>query len=90
MPEHVQVENFGGVAHRYEHRATGVMYVWPVGETREVPEEVAHIVMRAHPQKLRYAQRMMDTRAPVGWKALHRHYWRQDGKCRCGAKREED
>ena len=86
MPEPIDVENFSDMAHRYEHRPTGVVYVWPVGETREVPEDVAQVVTRAHPQKLRYAHRMMDTRAPVGWESLHRHYWRLDGKCRCGAK----
>ena len=35
------VENIGAVAHRYEHRATRETYVWPAGEAREVPEEIA-------------------------------------------------
>ena len=47
------VENTGAVAHRYEHRATRETYVWPAGEAREVPEEVALTVTAAHPRKMR-------------------------------------
>ncbi|MCH8205975.1 MAG: hypothetical protein IH956_03120 [Chloroflexi bacterium] len=90
MPEAIEVENIGDVVHRYEHWRTGVVYVWPAGESREVPDEVAQTVTRAHPNKMRYAHRMMDTRAPAPVDIRHRHYWRLDDTCRCGAQREAD
>ena len=90
MSERREVENFSDIVHRFEHGPTGVVYVWPAGETREVPEDVARTVTRAHPRKLRYAHRMMDPRAAVMTASTHRHYWRRsDDACRCGARREE-
>ena len=90
MPEEVAVRNISDVVHRYEHRPTGVTYVWPAGEPREVPEEVARTATRGHPNKMRYANRMIDTAALTPGDVRHRHYWRMDGACRCGARREAD
>ena len=88
MSEQIKVENYSDVVHRFEHLPTSVVYVWPAGETREVPAEVARTVTCAHPRKLRYANRMVDPRAPVAPVSTHRHYWRRtDGACRCGARR---
>ena len=42
--------------HRYEDPATGQVYVIPGGEVREVPEHVAAIMVRAHPDKLYYVE----------------------------------
>ena len=51
------VENIGAVAHRYEYRATRETYVWPAGEAREVPEEIALTITAAHPNKMRLRDR---------------------------------
>jgi hypothetical protein len=37
VSEQIKVENYSGVVHRFEHLPTSVVYVWPAGETREVP-----------------------------------------------------
>lgn len=41
--------------HRYEDRATGRVYVIPAGEARELPDEVASLIVAAHPDKLYFA-----------------------------------
>ena len=72
------------------------MYVWPAGEARAVPDDVARIVTAGHPDKLVYeieavaaedvpAHRMLDTTA-----ATHRHRWRADRTCRCGVAQDDD
>ena len=44
--------------HRYEDPATGQVYVIPGGEVREVPEHVAAIMVRTHPDKLYYMEQV--------------------------------
>ena len=85
------VENVGAVAHRYEHRATRETYVWPAGDTREVPEEVALNVTAAHPNKMRLREadaREEEAQASPPERA-HAHRWRKDGACRCGLRKED-
>ena len=84
------VENIGAVAHRYEHRATRETYVWPAGETREVPEEIALDVTGAHPNKmrLREAGTREETLAFASEKG-HLHRWNRKDVCRCGLRRED-
>lgn len=46
---------FAHATHYYTHfneRGTRVEYVFPAGEAREVPDDVAIILTAAHPQKL--------------------------------------
>ena len=98
------VENIGAVAHRYEHRATRKTYVWPVGEAREVPEEVALSVTEAHPGKMRLLEGgrcgegdrtgLRQAQAERGRSASppergHAHRWRRNNVCRCGLRRED-
>lgn len=83
------VENIGAVAHRYEHRATRETYVWPAGEAREVPEEIALTITAAHPNKMRLRHgESEETRAPVPEKS-HAHRWRRNNVCRCGLRKED-
>ncbi len=95
MSETVVVENIGAVAHRYEHRPTRETYVWPAGEAREVPEEVALCVTEAHPNKMRLREAGASEGAqPEQQQAStpergHLHRWRKDGVCRCGLRRED-
>ncbi len=37
--------------HRYYHREELLLYLFPAGEAREVPEEVGQLLLRAHPNK---------------------------------------
>lgn len=87
----VVVENIGAVAHRYEHRATRETYVWPAGEAREVPEEIALSVTAAHPNKMRLCDtgtREEETQASPPEKS-HAHRWRRNNVCRCGLRKED-
>ena len=84
------VENIGAVAHRYEHRATRETYVWPAGEAREVPEEIALSVTAAHPNKMRLrddAGRGAQAASPH--EKPHVHRWNRKDVCRCGLRKEE-
>ena len=88
------VENIGGVTLRYEHRATREVYVWPAGEAREAPEEVALIVTAAHPGKMRLREAGAGEEEAHHAEASppergHAHRWRAEGVCRCGLRRED-
>ena len=48
----MRIENRSSVAHRYEDRRRKVVYVIPLGQVREVPDEVAAVLLQAHPDKL--------------------------------------
>ena len=87
------VENVGAVAHRYEHRPTRETYVWPAGEAREVPEQVALTVTSAHPGKMRIldgesgeTRRVRPASPP---ERPHAHRWRRGAVCRCGLRKED-
>ena len=87
------VENIGAVAHRYEHRADRETYVWPAGEAREVPEEVALTITAAHPGKMRIqgeeSEETRQERPASPPERPHLHRWRKDGTCRCGLRRQD-
>ena len=48
----MRIGNRWTVAHRYEDRATRVVYTILPGETKEVPEHVGDRLLSAHPEKL--------------------------------------
>ena len=90
MSDTLVVENIGAVAHRYEHRATRETYVWPAGETREVPEEIALNVTGAHPNKMRLRDDAgRGTQAACLHEKPHVHRWNRKDVCRCGLRRED-
>ena len=79
------VENIGAVAHRYEHRATRETYVWPAGEAREVPEEIALTVTK---MRLREAGTRQVVQASPPERG-HVHRWNRKDVCRCGLRKED-
>ena len=48
----MRIGNRSGVAHRYEDRRGRVVYVILPGQVREVPDGLASLLLRAHPDKL--------------------------------------
>ena len=50
-------------------------YRWAAGQTLEVPDEVAAHALEVHP----------DWFVDVSPGAVHRHSWRVNGECACGA-----
>ena len=59
--------------------------VIPAGGTEWVSEAFGTRMVKAHPQKFAVdapAHRMMETKQPV-----HRHHYRKNGTCACGARK---
>ena len=67
-------------------------YVWQPGETLDVPEEIAVHVLEAQAERFEVVSD--DPDEPVGSPAAeakpHRHHFRNDDNCACGATRALD
>ena len=65
-------------------------YVWQPGETLDVPEEIAVHVLEAQAERFEVVSDNPAEVPPGTGAEPHRHHYRKDGTCACGATRVLD
>ena len=83
----MKVKNISGGTYRLQN-----IYVWPAGETLDVPEEIAAHVLEAQAERFEVVSDDPDETvdSPAAEAKPHRHHFRNDDNCRCGATRVLD